>query len=601
MNSVLVVATSKQTRGGITSVINAYAQSSLWENWQCRWLSTHIDASKWQKLWVFMKAFSTYFFILPKYAIVHFHLSEPPSAFRKLFFIYPAKWFGKKCIIHLHSFSPDTSFNSKHRWIYKRVFRLADEIIVLSPYWKLALEKSFEDQLPITVVLNPSSFPLRDGAYERKPIILFAGTLNGRKGYKDAIKAFAILHEELPDWQLFLAGNGEIAEAEELAASLGIADKAICVGWIEKLYKEKLFNEASVFCLPSYAEGFPMAVIDAMAHHIPVITTPVGGITDMFKNGESVLLHEPGDIDQLAQQMRTMMNYATLRTAISTQAHALLEENFTIEKVTAQMDGIYTTLLQPESEKPMQFVKVLGYTVFSDSLAKIPIQSDGIKVINTISPNSYGLSLKNKVFEKALKASDYLVLDGVYFALASIFMQGKNIKKNQGPDVFEHFMHRLNEDGGTAFFLGSTNKTLKRIKSRAAIEFPKVQIHSYSPPFKTVFSDADDENMYRRINGAKPDILFVGMTCPKQECWSIKNKAFIQAKLIVSIGNVFDWYAGTQPTVHPIWFKMRLGWLARIVVRPEIFSRNIGNQMLFFKDTFQKMFSRKKKEDYSFR
>jgi N-acetylglucosaminyldiphosphoundecaprenol N-acetyl-beta-D-mannosaminyltransferase len=162
-------------------------------------------------------------------------------------------------------------------------------------------------------------------------------------------------------------------------------------------------------------------------------------------------------------------------------------------------------------------------------------------------------------------------------------------------------MHRLNEDGGTAFFLGSTNKTLKRIKSRAAIEFPRVQIQSYSPPFKSAFSDTDDENMYKRINAAKPDILFVGMTCPKQECWSIKNKLFIQAKLIVNIGNVFDWYAGTQPTVHPIWFKLRLGWLARIVLRPEIFARNIGNQMLFFKDTFQKMFSRKKKADYSFR
>lgn len=601
MNSVLVVATGKQTRGGITSVIQAYTQSPLWENWHCRWLSTHIDTSQWQKIWVFMKAFSTYFFILPKYSIVHFHLSEPPSAFRKLFFIYPAKWFGKKCIIHLHSFSPETSFNSKHRWLYKRVFRSADQIIVLSSYWKTQLEKTFGDQLPITIVLNPSSFPIHSGKTERKPFILFAGTLNGRKGYKDAIKAFAMLHQELPDWQLYLAGNGEIAEAEKLAAELGVSEKAICVGWIEKLYKEKLFSEASVFCLPSYAEGFPMAVIDAMAHNIPVITTPVGGITDMFKNGESVLLHEPGDIDQLAQQMRTMMNLATLRTAISTQAYALLENHFTIENIAAQMDGIYTRLLQPAAEKPVQFVSVLGYTVFSDSLAKIPIESDGIKVINTISPNSYGLAMKNKVFEKSLKASDYLVLDGVYFALASIFMQGRNIKKNQGPDVFDHFMHRLNDSGGTAFFLGSTNKTLKQIKSRAAIEFPKVQIHSYSPPFKAFFTKADDENMCNRINNAKPDILFVGMTCPKQECWSIRNKAFIQAKLIVSIGNVFDWYAGTQPTVHPIWFKLRLGWLARIFVRPEIFARNIGNQMLFFKDTFQKMFSKKKKEDYSFR
>ena len=601
MKSVLIVATGKQTKGGITSVIQAYKQSSIWENWNCTWLETHIDKSKIVKVWVFLKAFVQYFFLLPKYDIIHFHLSEPQSAFRKLFFLIPAKLVGKKCIIHLHSFSPETSFNSKHQWIYKKLFQSADRIIVLSDYWKEALENTFGPQMPISIILNPSTVPIVPEQYQRKPILLFAGTLNSRKGYKDLIKAFALIYNEMPEWKLYLAGNGEIEEAEELALSLGVADKTFCVGWVEQLLKEKLFSEASIFCLPSYAEGFPMAVIDAMGYKIPVITTPVGGITDVFTSGDDFLLYNPGDLNQLSMHIIQLMKNSEMRLALSNSAFEKIEAKFSISKIAQQLDELYFNVLNPTIDDNISFEKVLGYTVFSDSLNKIPIQSDQVRVINTISPNSYGLALRNSEFENALKSSDYLVLDGVYFALASIFMNGRNIKKNQGPDVFEHFMQQLDDKKGTAFFLGSTNKTLRAIKKRASIEFPFVQIHSYSPPFKSTFSKEEDDVMCDRVNAANPDILFVGMTCPKQECWSVRNKHSLNAKLIVSIGNVFDWYGGTQKSVHPFWFKIRLGWLARIFVRPEIFSRNIGNQLLFFKDIFQQMLFKKKKEAYLLR
>jgi N-acetylglucosaminyldiphosphoundecaprenol N-acetyl-beta-D-mannosaminyltransferase len=518
-----------------------------------------------------------------------------------LFFIIPAKWFGKKCIIHLHSFSPETSFDSKYKWIYRKVFKSADQIIVLSPYWKQALENSFGLEIPISILLNPSAIPFIPIQYQRKPILLFAGTLNSRKGYKDLIKAFAQIHQQMPDWKLYLAGNGEINEAEELAFSLGVGEKTFCVGWVEQLLKEKLFSEASIFCLPSYAEGFPMAVIDAMGYKIPVITTNVGGITDIFTSGEDLLLYNPGNLDQLSFHIINLMKNSEERLALSNRAFEKIEAKFSISKIAQQLDEIYNNVLNPPIKNAIAFENVLGYTVFSDSLEKIPIKSDQVRVINTISPNSYGLALRNSEFENALKASDFLVLDGVYFALASILMNGRNIKKNQGPDVFEHFMHQLNKEKGTAFFLGSTNKTLRAIKKKAAVEFPFVQIHSYSPPFKSIFTNEDNDMMCGRVNSANPDILFVGMTCPKQECWSIKNKESLQVKLIVSIGNVFDWYGGTQKSVHPFWFKIRLGWLARIFVRPEIFSRNIGNQLLFFKDTFQQMLFKKKKEAYLFR
>ncbi len=229
-------------------------------------------------------------------------------------------------------------------------------------------------------------------------------------------------------------------------------------------------------------------------------------------------------------------------------------------------------------------VSVLGYKVFSDNLSKIPIRAEKCRAINcSISPNNYGLALKDAEFKNVLKNTEYLVLDGVYFALAGIFLKGKNIKKNQGPEVFKHFMKRLNGTSGKIFFLGSSEKVLQNIKDRAQQEYPDLTVATYSPPFKQEFSKEDNDAMVNAISDFNPDVVFIGMTAPKQEKWSFQHKGRLKAGLIVSIGNVFDWYAGTQKEIHPFYFKIRMAWLVRIFLRPEIFKRNIGNQMTFFR------------------
>ncbi len=231
----------------------------------------------------------------------------------------------------------------------------------------------------------------------------------------------------------------------------------------------------------------------------------------------------------------------------------------------------------------LKTVSILGFKVFSDNLLKIPIQGEKCRSINcSISPNNYGLAVKDEEFKRVLKNTDFLVLDGVYFALASIFLKRKNIKKNQGPDVYKHFITRLDENSGKAFFLGSSTSVLKKIKDRLKVEYPNVSVETFSPPFKKEFSMEDNLEMVTKINDFKPDIVFVGMTAPKQDKWSFQHKDKLNAGLIISIGNVFDWYAGTQKAIHPFFFKIRMAWLVRIFLRPEVFKRNIRNQMMFF-------------------
>ena len=134
-SKILVIATSSKTRGGITSVVKAHKTGEQWEQFHCRWMETHIDKGGVHKLYYFLKSFLLYLFILPQYDLVHIHTSEPPSAIRKILFTCYAKVWRKKVIVHFHAFSPDTTINSKFKWVYQYLFSKADVVLVLSEYW----------------------------------------------------------------------------------------------------------------------------------------------------------------------------------------------------------------------------------------------------------------------------------------------------------------------------------------------------------------------------------------------------------------------------------------------------------------------------------
>jgi N-acetylglucosaminyldiphosphoundecaprenol N-acetyl-beta-D-mannosaminyltransferase len=226
----------------------------------------------------------------------------------------------------------------------------------------------------------------------------------------------------------------------------------------------------------------------------------------------------------------------------------------------------------------LKFVKVLGFRVFNDELNKIDLNTNKAILTTTISPNSYGISTKNIHFKNALKNSDYIFLDGVYFSLASIFLNYQNIKKNQGPDIFNFFIKHANNNNLKVFFLGGSENVLNKLKNRLNTEYPNISSCFFSPPFKSKLSPADNNIIIKKINDFKPFITFVAMTCPKQESWSNQNKNKLDTKIIIPIGAAFDWFAGTQKTISPFWWKLRLAWLKRTIDRPEILKRypNIG-------------------------
>lgn len=342
---VLVIATSRKTRGGITSVVKAYENSPLWAKFHCKWIETHRDGGAFTKLSYLLKGFLQFLLCVPFYDIIHIHTSEPPSALRKVLFMAVSKLLGKKVIVHFHSFSVDTTIKSKYQWVYRYLFGKADCVLVLSKYWQDELCDTFgfnEDK--VKVLYNPCTTEISNKVYPKKKEILYAGTVNARKGYADMINAFAKVADKYHDWCIVFAGNGEIEEGKALASRLGIDKQTVFLGWVKGNDKDKAFKEASIFCLPSYAEGFPMGVLDAWAYGLPVITTPVGGIPDIAKDGTNCLLFNPGDTNKLAEQMDKMMSSEELRKLVASESNELAKGIFSVDKVTERLGNIYQNL-----------------------------------------------------------------------------------------------------------------------------------------------------------------------------------------------------------------------------------------------------------------
>lgn len=209
----------------------------------------------------------------------------------------------------------------------------------------------------------------------------------------------------------------------------------------------------------------------------------------------------------------------------------------------------------------------VGYKLFTKSLDDLPILSK--IVINTINQYSFCLAEKEPEFKDALLASEVLLPDGVGIVAAVRLQTGQKIKKISGSNLHFHLLNKLNKEYGSCFYLGSSEKTLKKIKKRITLEYPNIRVGFYSPPFKTVFSDDDNTKMIHEVNQFKPDALFVGMTAPKQEKWAIAHKKQLDTKIISSIGAVFDFYAGTMNRPSNFWVSLGFEWLGRLVHEPQ--------------------------------
>ena len=265
------------------------------------------------------------------------------------------------------------------------------------------------------------------------------------------------------------------------------------------------------------------------------------------------------------------------------------------------------------------------------SKAELAALPEGKLLINTINAHSYNTARKDELFAEALTNGDVLIPDGVSIVKACRWIKAKSLPKERiaGWDLFEFEMNKLEECGmknaecgvngeecgmnnssldnsqsasadhsklktqnsklrssqRTVMFMGSSEKVLDLIVKRAAEVYPHLKVVTYSPPYKPEFSDEDNKAIIDAINAANPDLLWIGMTAPKQEKWTYSHWNELNIHCHVgTIGAVFDFFAGTVERA-PIWWQRHgLEWLYRLLKEPKRMWRRyiIGNTLFLW-------------------
>lgn len=235
------------------------------------------------------------------------------------------------------------------------------------------------------------------------------------------------------------------------------------------------------------------------------------------------------------------------------------------------------------------------------SKAELAALPDGKLLINTINAHSYNTARKDELFAEALTNGDVLIPDGVSIVKACRWIKAKSLPEERiaGWDLFEFEMNKLEECGRTlrspqrtVMFMGSSQKVLDLIVKRAAEVYPHLKIVTYSPPYKPEFSEEDNKAIIEAINAADPDLLWIGMTAPKQEKWTYSHWNELNIHCHVgTIGAVFDFFAGTVERA-PIWWQRHgLEWLYRLLKEPKRMWRRyiIGNTLFLWNMLKEKM------------
>jgi len=281
-------------------------------------------------------------FLIRQSDLVHIHLAAQHSMLRKLPIILATKLMRRPYVVHLHAASENSVFRLTPQWLVRLIFLLSYRVIVLSDSWAAVVRKYIPDTR-VTVLHNPVAKPRtpRLRPAEETQVVLFAGKLERRKGYLELLEAASEVLMEFPRVHFCFAGHGEIEQARALAQSLGIERSVSFAGWVGPAEMHDHFRAATIFCLPSFDEGLPMAVLEAMSHSIPVVCTPVGGLPDLISDGTNGLFAEAGNVASIADHILALLRSPDWAMRIGHSASLTIERECSIERIEQELAELY--------------------------------------------------------------------------------------------------------------------------------------------------------------------------------------------------------------------------------------------------------------------
>lgn len=344
---VLMLGTDSGTRGGIGSVVRNYMECGLMDRLGVRYIATHLDGTKLRKATFYITQFPSVIGGILASEVVHFHTSQGWS-FRRLFlFFLIAKAVRKRTIWHVHGSSFDAYFRTALRFEKASVrFGLsnADAVIALSRSWSAQLSE-IAPRARVRVIhngVNVGKYEVDRSGRQSPMVVLFLGRLGNRKGVYDLIDAAFRLGQG--GVRFAIAGDGDIDGAKAAVAKANLQGMIEILGWVDVERVVRLLKESDVYVLPSYDEGLPMGILEAMAAGLPIVSTPVGGIPDAVIDGVNGFLIQPGDSEGLAERILKFYSDPVFWADASRASRNRAAAQFSMDCVEGSLKALYAEL-----------------------------------------------------------------------------------------------------------------------------------------------------------------------------------------------------------------------------------------------------------------
>lgn len=345
---IVMIGPSIDALGGMASVLATYRDAGLFARWPVTLLATYVEGSVLTRLSASLRAYVLFLGMLARkrVGLVHLHSAQETSFLRKSIFLFTARLFGCPTLFHLHGAAFDsfyTQSNSLYQAYIRKTLNSSTCVITLSGFWKDWV-RGITNHPHILNIYNPVIFRHHAGSTSQRatpPVLLFMGRLGQRKGTYDLVRAAAQLRQWKVDCSLVLCGDGDNDATARLVEELDLLNVVTLKGWVAGEEKYHLYSMATVFVLPSYNEGLPIAILEAMAAGLPIVSTPVGGIPEAITDESEGLLVPPGDVPRLASALRRLVEDPDLAMRLGSAGRAKVAAAFEAARALEPLNKLY--------------------------------------------------------------------------------------------------------------------------------------------------------------------------------------------------------------------------------------------------------------------
>jgi glycosyltransferase involved in cell wall biosynthesis len=343
---LVMLGAAPETRGSVAAAVDAYRSDGLFRRWPIDYVATHSALGLRDNLalaWRAVRRFGELAGRHPRLA-VHAHLSQRAGFWRQCAFIGAALALRRPVIVQLHGGGYERFFDragSPARAVIRLVLERAAAVLVPCEALRTWIRSVTRDARVVCAPAPVAVAAAKPDLVARPNIVLSLGRLERDKGAFDLLDAVAAVRAAVPDVRLVCAGEGDRPAVEQYAARLGIRDAVKFVGWVGPSGKRALLENAAVFALPSYVEGLPASLLEAMGAGLPVVATPVGGIPEALADGVSGFLVAPGDTAALARHLRKLLLDRALGARVGAAGRETVRVRYAAERTIAPLEALY--------------------------------------------------------------------------------------------------------------------------------------------------------------------------------------------------------------------------------------------------------------------